>query len=49
MSFYEDMERALTETIEIENGNIPLKERENMPAKTYYIAENDSELINNLI
>lgn len=49
MSFYEDMERALTEAIEIEKGNIPLKERKNMPAPTYYVADNDKELIDKII
>lgn len=49
MSFYEDMERALLEAIEIEKGNIPLTEREGMPAKTFYVAEDDQKLIDNLI
>lgn len=49
MSFYEDMERALLEAIEIEKGNIPLTEREDMPAKTFYVADNDQKLIDELI
>lgn len=49
MSFYEDMERALLEAIEIEKGNIPVKEREGMPAKTFYVADDDQKLIDNLI
>ena len=49
MGFYEDMERALLEAIEIENGNIPITKRENMPAPTYYVADDDQKLIDNLI
>ncbi len=49
MSFYEDMERALTEAIEIEKGNIPLTEKKNMPAPTFYVADNDKELIDKII
>lgn len=49
MSFYEDMERALLEAIEIDKGNIPLTEREGMPAKTFYVADNDQKLIDELI
>lgn len=49
MSFYEDMERALTQAIEIEKGNIPVTKREGMPAPTYYVAEDDKELIDKII
>ena len=49
MSFYEDMERALTEAIEIEKGNVPLTERKNMPAPTFYVADNDKELIDKIV
>lgn len=49
MSFYTDMERALLEAIEIEKGNVPLVERENMPARTYYVAEDEQKLIDELI
>lgn len=41
MGFYKDMEKSLLEAIEIEKNNIPLKERENMPASTYYIQDDD--------
>ena len=41
MGFYKDMEKSLLEAIEIEKNNIPLKERENMPAPTYYIQDDD--------
>lgn len=49
MSFYEDMEKALLEAIEIEKGNIPVKERKNMPAKTFYVDEENRKLIDDLI
>ena len=45
MGFYEDMERALLEAIEIEKGNISVKEKSGMPAKTLYVADSDQELI----
>lgn len=35
MGFYEDIEKSLLEAIEIEKGNIPLAEKENMPAPTF--------------
>lgn len=49
MSFYEDMERALLEAIEIEKGSIPVKEKKGMPAKTLYVADDEQKLIDDLI
>ncbi len=49
MGFYEDMEKSLLEAIEMEKGNIPVTERMGMPAKTYYISENEKELVDGLI
>ena len=49
MSFYDDMEKALLEAIEIEKGNIPLTERKGMAAPTYYVADDDQKLIDKLI
>ena len=49
MGFYEDMERALLEAIEIEKGNVPLTKREGMPAPTYYVADDDQEIVDRLI
>ena len=34
MGFYEDMQQSLLEAIEMDNGNIPLTEKDNMPAIT---------------
>lgn len=45
MSFFTDMEKSLLEAIEIEKGNVPVIEREGMAAPTYYIADSDKELI----
>ena len=49
MSFYEDIERSLLEAIEMEKGNIPLEQRENMPAPTFIAANREKELIDELI
>ena len=49
MGFFEDMEKALLEAIEMENGDIPMTERENMPAPTFYAAEKERELIDALV
>lgn len=35
MGFYDDLERSLTEAIQMEKGNIPMKLKEDMPAPTY--------------
>jgi DNA-binding XRE family transcriptional regulator len=49
MGFYEDMEKSLLEAIEIEKGNLPVKERKGMPASTYYVANEDEKLIDELV
>lgn len=49
MSFYEDMEKSLTEAIEIEKGNIPLAERKGMPAPTFYVASGEEDLIDCIV
>ncbi|MBR1599747.1 MAG: helix-turn-helix transcriptional regulator [Lachnospiraceae bacterium] len=49
MSFYKDMEKSLLEAIEIEKGNLPTAERKGMPAITYYVPNNDSDLIDKFI
>ena len=49
MGFFEDLEKGLLEAIEMERGNVPLTEREGMPAKTYYVSENDRILVDQLI
>lgn len=49
MGLYEDMQKGLLEAIEIEKGNIPLTERENMPAPTFFAADREKELIDSVI
>lgn len=49
MGLYEDMEKGLLEAIEIEKGNIPLTKREDMPAPTFFAADREKELIDNVI
>lgn len=48
-NFFEDTMQGLLEALEIENGNIPLIEKENMPATTYMVATRDKELIDQMI
>ena len=39
MSFYKVLENSLLEAIEMEKGNLDLKEKRGMPAATFYVAE----------
>ena len=47
--FFEETMQGLLEAIEIEKGNIPLTERGGMPAKTFYVADDDQKLIDKLV
>lgn len=47
--FYDDTMQGLLQAIEIEKGNIPLTERNGMPATTFYVSSDDKELIDKLI
>lgn len=49
MSFFEDMEKSLSEAIEIEKGNIPLVERKGMAAPTYYVPDGEKTLIDQFV
>lgn len=49
MSFYEDMEKSLLEAIEVEKGNIPLKERKGMAAPTFYVPNDEEKIIDQFI
>lgn len=49
MRFYDDVEKSLLEAIAIEKGNIPLTQREDMPAPTFIALEKEKELINQLV
>lgn len=46
--FFDDAMQGLLEAIEIEKGSIPLTERKEMMAPTFYVLESDTELINQL-
>lgn len=47
--FFDDTMQGLLEAIEIEKGSIPLTERKNIAAPTFYVSNNDTELINRLV
>ena len=47
--YFDDTMQDLLEAVEIEQRNIPLSERDGMPAPTYYISDNDKELVDKLI
>lgn len=47
--FFEDTMQGLLEAVEIQKGNLPLVSREGMPSTTYYVAETDAELIDQII
>lgn len=47
--FFDDTMQGLLEAVEIEKGNLPLKERKDMPAPTFYVADDDKELVDKVI
>ena len=47
--FFDDTMQGLLQAIEIENENIPLTERNGMPAPTFYVSSDDKELVDRLI
>ena len=49
MSFYEDMEKALLEAIEMEKGEVALTKRDDMPATTYIVSEKEYVLIDEFV
>ena len=49
MGFYEDLERGLLEAIAMEKGEIPVVEKENMPAPTFVAATMEKKLIDEVI
>lgn len=49
MGFYEDMEKSLMEAIVMEKGNITLEEKENMPAPTFIVSNEEKELIDQMV
>ena len=49
MGLYEELEKGLLEAIEMENGDITLEEKPNMPAPTYIAAEKEKKLIEQIV
>ena len=48
-NFFNDTMQGLLEAVEIEKGNIPLVQKEDMPAATYVVYDREKELINQMI
>lgn len=48
-TFFEDTMQGLLEAVDMEKGNIPLEEKENMPAPTFIAAEKEKELIDEVV
>ena len=48
-SFFDDTMHGLLEAIEIEKGNIPLTQKENMPAPTFVVSDKEKELIDQMV
>lgn len=49
MGFYEELEKGLLEAIAMEKGEIPIVEKENMPAPTFVAAEKEKNLIEEIV
>lgn len=48
-NFFDDTMQGLLEAVEIEKGNIPLVQREDMPAPTFIASDKEKELIDEII
>ena len=48
-TFFEDTMQGLLEAVDMEKGNIPLEEKENMPAPTFIASEKEKELIDEVV
>ncbi|MCD8103728.1 MAG: helix-turn-helix domain-containing protein [Lachnospiraceae bacterium] len=49
MDVYESLEQSLLEAIAIKNEEVPLTRREGMPAETYYVADSERKLIEEIV
>ena len=47
--FFEDTMQGLLEAVEIEKGKTPLKQKENMPAPTFTVSNQEEELISQMV
>lgn len=48
-NFFDDTMQGLLQAIEIEKGNIPLTERNGMPAPSFYVSSDENILIDQFI
>jgi len=48
-NFFDDTMQGLLEAVEIEKGNIPLIQKENMPAPTFTASDKEKELIDEIV
>lgn len=46
---FDDTIEGMLELVAMEKGGLPWKEKEGMPAKTYYIGDNEKDLIDTVI
>ncbi len=46
---FDDTMQGLLEALEIQKGAIPLTEKKEMCAKTFYVSDNDTALINRIV
>ena len=49
MGLYEDLEQSLLEAIEMEKGYIPIEEKSGLPAPTFFAAEKEKYLVDELV
>ncbi len=48
-NFFDDTMQGLLEAVEIEKRNIPLTQKENMPAPTFIISDEENKLIDEMV
>lgn len=48
-TFFDDTMQGLLEAVEIEKGDIPLMQKENMPAPTFTVSTKEKELIDQMV
>ncbi len=48
-SFFDDTMQGLLQAVEIENGNLPLAEKRDMPASTFVVYDREQQLIEQMI
>ena len=48
-NFFDDTMQGLLEAVEIEKRNIPLTQKENMPAPTFIVSDEEKKLIDEMV